>query len=121
MKKIITITNGALISLLFFGTPHLVNAQSSDFLFKIPNPFSGQIKTFNDLIDATILFLYYLAGPVVVVMIVYSGLMFLWGRGEPAKIKTAKDILFYALIGLAIILIGNGFVVLLKSILALGG
>lgn len=87
----------------------------------IPNPFGGRLDTFDKLFGVVLTFLYYLAGPVVVVMIVYSGLMFLWGRGEPAKIKMAKDILLYALIGLAIILIGNGFIVLLKSILALGG
>jgi NADH:ubiquinone oxidoreductase subunit 4 (subunit M) len=54
-------------------------------------------------------------------MIILSGLFFLIGRGEEDKIRTAKKILTYALIGLVIVLIGSGFITLLESILALGG
>lgn len=95
-------------------------AQSFDFLFEIPNPFSGQITTFNDLIDAIILFLYYIVGPIIVAMIVLAGLFFLFGRGEPGKVETGKKILLYAVIGLIIILIGRGFITLLQSIIDLG-
>ena len=89
-------------------------------ILSIVNPFSGQINTFDDLLKAIINFLYYLVGPVVVIMIIASGLMFLFGRGEPNKVSTAKRILLWAVVGLAIILIGRGFIELLKSIIALG-
>ena len=90
------------------------------FLFEIPNPFAGSINTFDDLINAIILFLYYIAGPIIVAMIVLAGLFFLFGRGEPNKVEAGKKILFYAVIGLIIILIGRGFIELLYSILRLG-
>lgn len=90
------------------------------FTFEIPNPFSGRISTFNDLLDAVILFLYYIAGPMIVVMIVLAGLYLTFSRGEPDKIQKGKQILLYAVIGLIIILIGRGFIVLLDSILRLG-
>jgi len=53
-------------------------------------------------------------------MIILAGIMFLISRGEPNKIQTAKKILLYAVIGLAVILIGKGFVDLINSIIELG-
>lgn len=96
-------------------------AQANPFSgLEITNPFSGQIKTLDDLFGAIIGFLYYIAGPIVVIMIIIAGLLFLFSRGDPNKVQTAKRLLLYAIIGLAIILIGHGFVVLLENILALG-
>ena len=87
----------------------------------IPNPFgSGGLDTLQKLLDAVITFLYYIAGPVAVVMIVASGVLFLFAKGDTGKIKQAKDILLYAIVGLAIILIGSGFIKLIKSIFELG-
>jgi|SRR3989344_4775760 len=91
------------------------------FTLKIPNPFSGNINSIQDLFDATVTFLYFVAGPIVVIMIILSGLFFLFARDQADKITTAKRILTYALVGFAIILIGRGFIALIKSILALGG
>ena len=91
-----------------------------EFFFRIPNPFSGEIDTLDDLFNAAVLFLYYIAGPIVVIMIILAGLLFLFGRGEPSKVNAAKKILLYAVIGLVIILIGQGFIALLKNIIDLG-
>lgn len=89
---------------------------------RIPNPFSGPkgIKTLDDLFKAIINFLYYIAGPIVVIMIITAGLLFLFARDDSNKVQTAKKLLTYAIIGLAIILIGRGFIELLRTILALG-
>ena len=95
--------------------------QPESWIFSIPNPFGGQIDTFDQLFGAILLFLYYLVAPIVVIMIILAGLLFLIGRGEPSKVQTAKKILLYAIIGLVIVLIGSGFIALLKSIFALGG
>lgn len=89
-------------------------------MLEIPNPFGGGIDTFQKLFDAVITFLYYLAGPVVAVMIIYAGMKFLFAKGDPGKVKEAKDILWYAVVGLVIILIGRGFIDLLESIIVLG-
>jgi hypothetical protein len=96
-------------------------APQADFDFSIPNPFGGQIDTFDQLFGAILAFLYYLAAPIIVIMIILSGLFLLFGRGEPDKVQTARKILTYAIIGLVIILIGSGFVTLLRDIFALGG
>ena len=53
-------------------------------------------------------------------MIIYAGILFLTAQGNPTTITKAKDVLKYAVIGLAIIIIGSGFVTLIQSILELG-
>ena len=62
-----------------------------------------------------------MAIPIAVAMIVYAGILFLTSQGDPGKITKARQVLTYAVIGLAIILIGSGFITLIQSILELGG
>ena len=93
----------------------------TDSLLRIKNPLSGRIDTIEDLFDALITFLYYLVAPIIVILIILAGLMFLFAKGEPGKVETAKRLLFWALVGFSIVLIGRGFIVLIESIIALGG
>ncbi len=62
-----------------------------------------------------------IAIPIAVIVIIWAGIQFLTANGSPEKISTAKKALWYAIIGLAIIFIGTGFVDLIKSILSLKG
>ena len=114
----VTATLSPSMSPLASGSPGPQSAWGD--ILSIDNPFSGSINTLNDLFNTIIAFLYYIAGPIVVVLIIYAGLMFLFGRGQPEKVNTAKKILTWAIVGLAIILIGRGFIALLNSILDLG-
>ena len=88
------------------------------FKFKLTNPL--QAKNLLELIDVLATWLFNLAIPVVVIMIVYSGVMFLTSRGDMTKVTKARQILLYAVVGFAIILIGKGFITLIESILNLG-
>lgn len=90
------------------------------YTFNIPNPLKGGAENLSELVGVLALWIFNLAIPIAVAMIVYAGVMFLISRGEPAKIIKAKQILLYAVVGLAIILIGRGFITLIKSILKLG-
>ncbi|MEK7659313.1 MAG: hypothetical protein AAB338_01495 [Patescibacteria group bacterium] len=89
-----------------------------DISFKIPNPI--QAESLIDLAKAIGRFLFQIAIPIAVIVIIYAGLLFLTSRGDKEKITTARKALWYAVIGLAIILIGQGFFTLIKSILDLG-
>lgn len=91
------------------------------YSFEIPNPLKGGASDFTSLIKIIAQWIFNLAIPIAVAMIVYSGILFLTAAGEPAKVTKARDVLKYAVIGLAIILIGSGFVTLIQSILELGG
>lgn len=92
--------------------------ETQTFVFKLDNPLEAD--NFIELIDVLAIWLFNLAIPVVVVMIVYAGVMFLTSRGEPAKVTKARQILLYAVVGFAIILIGKGFITLIESILNIG-
>ena len=90
------------------------------YSFDIPNPLKGGATDFAGLVRILAQWLFNLAIPIAVAMIVYSGILFLTAQGDPGKVTKAKDVLKYAIIGLAIILIGSGFVTLIQSILELG-
>ncbi len=86
--------------------------------FNIENPITAESLV--DLAKAIGKFLFQIAIPIAVIVIIYAGLLFLTSRGNEKQIATAKKALLYAVIGLAIILIGQGFFTLIKSILNLG-
>ncbi len=89
------------------------------FDFSIPNPLKSE--NLLELIQAVGSFIFNLSIPIAVIMIVYAGVLFLISRGDQAKVSKAREILKYAIIGLAIVLIGSGFISLITSILNLGG
>ena len=86
--------------------------------FEIPNPI--QAESLVDLAKAIGKFLFQIAIPIAVIVIIYAGILFLTSGGDKEKVTTARKALWYAVIGLAIILIGQGFFTLIKSILDLG-
>ena len=86
--------------------------------FEIPNPV--QAESLVDLAKAIGRFLLQIAIPIAVIIIIYAGILFLISQGDKDKIIKARKALLYAAIGLAIILIGQGFVTLVQSILNLG-
>ncbi len=95
--------------------------ETQTYSFNIPNPLKGGASDFTSLVKIIAQWIFNLAIPIAVAMIVYSGILFLTAAGEPAKVTKAKDVLKWAVVGLAIILIGSGFVTLIQSILELGG
>lgn len=103
------------------GQPDCQPGKTVTYGFEIPNPLKGGVKDLAGLVQILAQWIFNLAIPIAVAMIVYSGIEFLRSGGDPGKVTKAKQILTYAVIGLAIILIGNGFVTLIKSILELGG
>ena len=52
-----------------------------------------------------------------VLIIIYAGFMMLTSGGEPARYKKGLDALRLTVLGLAVILIGKGFVSLIQSLL----
>ena len=83
-----------------------------------PNPLGT--STVNDLLVKLVYWLEVIVAPIAVIMIVYAGVMFILAKGDPQKVTTAKKILLYAVIGLAVVLINIGFKGLVDSILSAG-
>ena len=86
--------------------------------FEFKNPIEAE--NLIDLLDVIATWLFNISIPIMVAMVLYAGITFLISRGEPSKLTQAKNILLYAVIGFSIILIGKGFITLIKSILNLG-
>jgi hypothetical protein len=96
-KKIVLI-----ISLtLFFTIPVVVFAQ-------LPDPL--KYKTFPELIGAAASFVFTLLIPLSLIAIVWSGIAFITAGGNEDRIKKARSWFLWAIIGLAVGLIGVGFV-----------
>lgn len=95
------------LSLLILA-PFVVFAQ-------LPNPLGG--AGWADLINRIAGYIFKLAIPVSVIVIIWSGIVFMSAGGNEQRITNAKKTLFWAIVGLAVCLIGLGFVSLIKDIL----
>lgn len=74
-------------------------------------------NTFQDLITNVIGFLQKLLIPISTIMIIYAGYLFLTSSGNPEKLKSARQALFWAVVGIAIILIGSGITLVIKDVI----
>lgn len=104
----------SVIMILFFILPFLVQAQAGNIpsgagnipctaTICIINPFKmDTIQGFIETIVNDILMP--IGGVIAVVMIIYSGFLFVTARGSDTQIKKAKDALLWAVIGAAILL-----------------
>jgi hypothetical protein len=95
------------------GNPNGIS-QSADY--SLPNILG--VADVSGVINLIAQWIFNISIPIVVGLIIYAGLKFILARGESGKVSEAKKILQMALLGLAIILIGRGFVSLITSILS---
>jgi len=84
----------------------------------IENPICAQ--SIGELIDNILNFIFAVATVLAPLMIVIAGFYFLTAGGDPARIKTAKDIILYTLIGYGIILLSKGLILVLRDVLGAG-
>lgn len=69
---------------------------------KLANPL--KVNTIQEAIKLFVNAIVRLAIPVIVIFFLWSGLMFIFARGNPEKIKVAKNMFFYTIIGTLLIL-----------------
>lgn len=105
-KTLILIIFLSLVSLAFAG---FVLAQV------IPNPLSA--NSIEELIDSLINAIFWLAVVIVPLIIIIGAIYYIISGGSPEKIKTAKNIILYAVIGFAIVLLAKGLISMIKSII----
>jgi hypothetical protein len=98
---------------IVFLIPFVVFAQD----YSIPNPF-GANSSIWDIIGRVINFLYYIAIIAGTFAIIYAGYLFLFSAGEIEKVKIAKKLIIYALIGIIVVFLSKGIInILLKEVL----
>lgn len=72
--------------------------------------------SFEDLIGRIINFIFAVSLVLTPLMIIIAGFYFITAAGNPEKIKTAKDIILYTIIGLVIVLLSKGLVDVIKDV-----
>lgn len=94
-----------------------VKTSDKKISLEFPNPLA--VKDFTELVGTIQTWLFYLALPIAVIMIVVSGIIMMASGGDPGRFGQAKKMLLWAVVGLAVILIGEGFLKLIESIINL--
>jgi len=81
----------------------------------LPNPLS--CENLGCIIEKIISELQKLAIPIVIIMVLIGGFQIMTARGDEEKIKQGKSTIWWAVIGYIVILLANGLVLVIKSIL----
>jgi hypothetical protein len=90
---------------------------SSPFTWiKIVNPLKA--KSFEEFIDDLINFIFWIAAAIFPIIIIIAGFLFLTSGGDPEKIRTAKRMILWTIIGLAIVLLAKGIISLIKAVIS---
>ncbi|OIO47716.1 MAG: hypothetical protein AUJ32_02165 [Parcubacteria group bacterium CG1_02_40_82] len=92
-----------------------VFAQSNPTM-ELPNPLTA--TTFEDLVSSIATWFELIMVPLATIMILYAAFLFMTSGGDEEKIKRAKRAITWAVVGVAIVLIGAGFITLIKSFLS---
>ncbi|MDO8492056.1 MAG: hypothetical protein Q7S34_00225 [bacterium] len=103
-------------SIMFFVVP-VFFAYAVD----IENPLGPGNTTFEAVISRIADFAVLIATPIAVIVILYAGVLFMTSAGDVEKVKKAKRALLWALVGLGIVLIGRGFIAIIRDALSGGG
>jgi hypothetical protein len=99
------------------GTATTTTGVPSSTSISFGNPIG--MSDFNDFVNQIGTWIFNLAIPIGVMVIVYAGIMMMSSAGNPKRYQSGVDALKYAVIGLSVVFIGKGFVVLIKSIIEL--
>lgn len=83
--------------------------------WSLPNPLNA--CSLEGLVESIAAWLYTIMIPISAIIFLYAGVMFMFSGGDEEKIKKAKRALFWAVVGVGIIIIGQGIVITIKSFL----
>lgn len=95
------------LCLLFFSTQALA--------VMLPNPLAA--KDFKTIVDTIVNFVIILAVAIAPIFIIYAGYLFMTSGGDPTKVKIAKNVIMYVVIGLAVLLLSKGLIMVLISVI----
>ena len=98
-----------LLFILLFGIG------SQCFAITIPNPIKAE--TISELIKDIADLIFWVALAIVPLMIIIGGIMFLFAGGDPQKVGRAKSLLFWSVIGLAVLLLAQAIAAVIETII----
>jgi len=97
------------------GAPTPSSGPGGPSLINFPNPLN--FGSIDKLIDNIIGFIFYLAIIIAPIIIIFGGFLFITAAGSSERINTAKRVILYAVIGLAIALFAKGLISVIKDII----
>ncbi len=99
----------------YLNTNPSSNSKSSSESVRINNPLTS--NTFFDLIGKLIDFAFYLSLGIAPIMIIIAGFYFITAQGEAQKIKLAREMIVWSLIGVLIIFSAKAIIVFFLKVI----
>lgn len=84
----------------------------------LPNPLGACGVSFTALLMCVWGWVFTIAAPLAVLMFIVAAFLFLTSAGDPGRLSTAKSALLWAFIGLAVVLLSQGFIFVLCDVLS---
>lgn len=102
--------------LIFIGTLTLLpTSVLTAQIIEIENPL--ETESFEDLLNSIVTFIFWIAIAIAPIMIMIAAFFLLTAGGDPKRVDTAKQIILWTVIGLAIILLAKGLISVLRQII----
>lgn len=112
-KVLIFTIIGTIIAVISFSIIRLVESLTG-FTFGTEAQIGG--KNIVNLILAIVNWFVWIVGIAAVVMGLYSAMLFITGAGDDTKLKKAKDILIYSIIGIIVAILSFGIIKLVRNL-----
>ena len=94
-----------LILIVSLIVPFMISAQDQELI----NPL-GSTSTVWQVLEAISGFLMWVGAPIAVIMILWGAFQMITAAGNPEKIETGKRTIWWAIIGLIVILLSSGII-----------
>ncbi len=105
-----------LIFALFFGI--LIISAYNALALEIPNPLGSGASTIPQLIDKIATWLLEIGSIIAVIIVIWAAFLFMTSGGNQQKVTTARQTLWYAIIGLTVLLLAKGVTSLIQNFLS---
>jgi ABC-type microcin C transport system permease subunit YejB len=103
--------------LIILLAPLVIQAQT----VRLDNPLAGGgVNNIWDLLSRVIDFIWQIAIPLAALLIVIGGYFFLASAGDPEKVRKAKHLIIYTLVGLLVIFLSKAIINMLAERFGLG-
>ena len=101
---------GLFFAILMLSAPYAL-------ALEIPNPLGEKGSTIPSLIDAIATWLLGIGATIGVIIVLYAAFLFMTSGGNQQKVTTARQTLWYAIIGITLLLLAKGVTALIENIL----
>ncbi len=105
-----------LIFVLFFGI--MVVSAYDALALEIPNPLGSGGRDIPTLVNTIADWLLGIGSTIAVIIVIWAAFLFMTSGGNQQKVTTARQTLWYAIIGLTVLLLAKGVTSLIQNFLS---